>query len=80
MAPANDRPAYLAWYNLALNAGILAGSLAGPVLMYWVGIRPALLIGFALRLSAALAIWLAGRRALPRVPAAQPARALAGED
>lgn len=35
MAPINDRPAYLAWYNLALNAGILGGSLQGPVLMYW---------------------------------------------
>ena len=65
MAPPHDRPAYLAWYNLALNAGILGGSLAGPVLMYWVGIRSALLIGFGLRLLAAVAIWLAGRRALP---------------
>ncbi len=70
MAPINDRPAYLAWYNLALNAGILGGSLAGPVLMYWVGIREALLVGFALRLLAAISIWLAGRHAVPRLRAA----------
>lgn len=65
LAPAHDRPAHLAWYNLALNAGILAGSLAGPMLMYMVGIRAALLIGFVLRLAAAGSIWLAGRRTFP---------------
>ncbi len=70
LAPAHDRPAHLAWYNLALNAGILAGSLAGPVLMYLVGIRVALLIGFGLRLTAAGAIWLAGRHAMPTAQAA----------
>lgn len=76
MVPVNDRPAHLAWYNLALNAGILGGSLLGPLLMFWVGIRAALLIGFALRLIAAIAIWLAGRRAVPRLPAvAQPVAA-----
>ena len=26
-SPENDRPAYLAWYNLALNAAILLGAL-----------------------------------------------------
>lgn len=79
MAPANDRPAYLAWYNLALNAGILGGSLAGPVLMLWVGIRNALLIGFALRLVAATAIWLAGRRAIPMLRAAAKPAAVGQE-
>lgn len=62
IAPANDRPAHLAWYNLALNAGILLGSLTGPILAAWFDIRIALFIGFALRLLSALFIWLAGRR------------------
>ncbi len=84
MAPAHDRPAYLAWYNLALNAGILGGSLAGPLLMYVMGIRSALVVGFALRLAAALAIWLAGRNAIPKLraaalPAAAPAASV-GQD
>jgi MFS family permease len=43
-APACDRPAHLAWYNLALNAAILLGSLGGPVVSQAIGIRPALVI------------------------------------
>jgi MFS family permease len=54
--PEDHRPPYLAWYNLALNAAILLGSLAGPFLGGIVGL-PAALIGFALlRLLAAAAI------------------------
>lgn len=63
IAPHDDRPAYLAWYNIALNAGILLGSLAGPLLADLMDIRPGLLVGFALRLLGAWAIWGAGRRA-----------------
>jgi predicted MFS family arabinose efflux permease len=69
IAPANDRPAHLAWYNIALNAGILLGSLCGPMVAGWIGLRPALLSGFVLRLASAGLIWLAGvyvARALPR--------------
>lgn len=71
LAPAHDRPAYLAWYNVALNGGILAGSLTGPLLANSIGIRDGLLVGFGLRFLAAIFIWFAGRRAR----AAQPAPA-----
>jgi hypothetical protein len=47
---------HLAWYNLALNAAILLGSLAGPFIGGIVGL-PAALVAFAiLRLLAAAAI------------------------
>lgn len=46
--PPADRPAHLAWYNVILNACVLAGSLAGP------GIASLLGIGYALILAAAL--------------------------
>lgn len=63
LAPVNDRPAYLAWYNMALNAGILLGSLAGPILGNTIGIREALLVGFTLRLAAGVLLWFVGRGA-----------------
>jgi MFS family permease len=31
--PSDDMPAYMAWYNIVLNAGILLGSLGGA----WIG-------------------------------------------
>lgn len=46
-APVCDRPAHLAWYNLALNAAILIGSILGPAISQMIGIRTALMI-FAL--------------------------------
>jgi predicted MFS family arabinose efflux permease len=64
LAPGNDRPAHLAWYNLAFNAGIVLGSLTGPILSGTIGIRSALMVGFALRLIAAGLIWLTGKRAM----------------
>ena len=54
--PSDDRPAYLAWYNLALNAALLLGSLAGPFLADISGVPAALLIFAALRFLTALAI------------------------
>ncbi|MEZ4555904.1 MAG: hypothetical protein R2854_05530 [Caldilineaceae bacterium] len=36
--PAGDRPAHLAWYNFALNAAILGGSLVRPRGRHDVGI------------------------------------------
>ncbi|MCS6845455.1 MAG: MFS transporter [Caldilineales bacterium] len=59
-APADDRPAHLAWYNLALNAGILIGSLGGPVLADAVGLTAALLIAAAARGTSALLVWRLG--------------------
>ena len=55
--PADHRPAYLAWYNLALNAALLLGSLLGPFVAGFVGVPIALGIFAVCRLLAALAIW-----------------------
>jgi MFS family permease len=55
--PEDDRPAYMALHNLALNVGILAGSLLGPALGAWTGLRAALFISAALRLLAGLMLW-----------------------
>lgn len=59
-APADDRPAHLAWYNLALNAGILIGSLGGPALADAVGLTAALLIAAAARAVSGLLVWRLG--------------------
>jgi len=55
--PGDDRPAYLAWYNLAINAAVLLGSLIGPVVGRYIGIPEALFLGGALRLVMAIVIW-----------------------
>lgn len=54
--PADRRPAYLAWYNLALNAALLLGSLTGPLVGHLIGLQAALLIFAALRLVTATGI------------------------
>jgi len=54
--PGERRPAYLAWYNLALNAALLLGSLAGPLVANLIGLPAALLIFAVLRLLAAVGI------------------------
>lgn len=54
--PEDDRPAHMAWYNLALNAAILVGSLAGPALAELVGLTPSLFILAVIRFLAGLAI------------------------
>ena len=51
-SPADDRPAFMAIHNLALNLGILGGSLVGPLLDDWLGLRPAMLVVASLRLLA----------------------------
>jgi MFS family permease len=55
--PQDDRPAYLAWYNLALNGAILLGSLAGPLLGSWLELSVALALCAASRLVAAFCLW-----------------------
>lgn len=55
--PDTDRPAYLAWYNLALNLAVLLGSLIGPLLADTFGLVEALVISFIARALGALAIW-----------------------
>jgi len=54
--PADRRPAYLAWYNLTLNAALLLGSLAGPAIAGLLGVPAALLLFAVLRFLAALGI------------------------
>ena len=60
--PADDRPAYLAWYNLALNAAILLGALLGPLLASMFDLTVALVLSFVFRLVGSLLIWLAEPR------------------
>jgi MFS family permease len=54
--PDGDRPAHLAWYNLALNAALLLGSLTGPWVADLIGIPAALELSAVLRLVFALVI------------------------
>jgi predicted MFS family arabinose efflux permease len=58
--PAGDRPAHMAIHNMALNVGILSGSLLGPVCADLIGLQPSLLLGAGLRLLAAGFFWLWG--------------------
>ena len=51
--PADDRAAHMALHNLALNLGILGGSLLGPVAANLLGTQPSLILGAGLRLLAA---------------------------
>jgi MFS family permease len=55
-APADQRPAAMAWYNLAINAGVLLGSLAGPVVAEVTGLVAALIAFAAIRWLAAFAL------------------------
>jgi MFS family permease len=54
--PVHDRPSHLAWYNIILNAAVLLGSLAGPLLAGMIGISVALIAFGILRLLAGAAI------------------------
>ncbi len=54
--PADNLPAHLALYNLVLNIAILSGTMLGPFLAGWTGLREALLIVFALRVGSGLAL------------------------
>lgn len=54
--PPEDRPAYLAWYTIVLNACVLAGSLLGPVMAAVIGISLALVVTGFLRGLAGVAI------------------------
>jgi MFS family permease len=58
--PDEARPSYLAWYNLAVQAAVLIGSLTAPFLGDWLGLVPALLFGAGIRLLSGLLIWRKG--------------------
>lgn len=55
--PEDDRPAHMAIHNLVLNFGILAGSLGGPLLVEWLGMREMLWLSAGLRFLAAIIFW-----------------------
>ena len=55
-APRQDRPAYLAWYNIAFNAAILIGALLGPFAAGRMGFVAALCLFAAARVAAGLFI------------------------
>ena len=42
--PPEERPPYLAWYNMALNAAVLVGSLGGSFLAVHIGLAATLLL------------------------------------
>lgn len=52
--PQGDRPAFMAFHNLALNLGIFCGSLIGPLLATSLGLRDVLLINAGMRFLAGL--------------------------
>lgn len=52
--PAGDRPAHMALHNIALNLGILSGSMLGVFLVTVVGIRDTILISAVLRFMGGL--------------------------
>lgn len=58
--PGEERPLYLAWYNLTLNAAILLGSFLGPALAARFGLVTTLALTAVVRLFAALRIWRYG--------------------
>jgi MFS family permease len=55
--PDDSRPAYLAWYNMALQAGILLGALIAPLLAGWWGLTIALLFAAVWRFVTGIAVW-----------------------
>ena len=59
--PAGDRPAYLAWYNLALNAAIFLGALLGPLMASWFNLEIALILAFIFRFGSAVFLWSVDR-------------------
>jgi hypothetical protein len=56
--PDDQRSAGMALHNLALNLGILVGSLSGPFLGDALGVQPALLVGAGLRFLAGVLLLL----------------------
>ena len=54
--PSNDLAGHFAWYNLAMNAAILLGSLSGPLIATQIGLTAALIIFGLGRLLSGLAL------------------------
>jgi MFS family permease len=58
--PENDRPAHMTLHNVALNLGMLSGSLLGPALGNWLGLQEALLLSAGLRVLSGILLGLWG--------------------
>jgi MFS family permease len=54
--PAGDRPAHLAWYNIAVNVAVLLASLLAPDLVSVTGLMVAMLVVAGMRLLAGVSI------------------------
>lgn len=54
--PADDRPAHLAWFNLAINAGVLMCGLVAQQLVGGLGLLGAMLLSVAVRMLAGLLV------------------------
>jgi MFS family permease len=57
LIPEEVRPTYLALHNMALQGGILAGSLLASLLAGWLGLTGALLLAAAARAGVGLLLW-----------------------
>jgi Na+/melibiose symporter-like transporter len=55
--PADDRPAHMAWHNIALNFGILVGALLGASLAEWLGFRNSLFVMATMRFLSGIALF-----------------------
>lgn len=58
--PDDDRAPHLALYNMALNAAILLGAVAGPAIAGVIGVTATLIVAFVLRLLASRLLWVRG--------------------
>src|SRR3990172_1389458 len=56
-APQDDLPTAMAFHNLALNIGVLAGPLAGSIIAEFTGVRLAVLLAAGLRFVGGLLLW-----------------------
>lgn len=55
--PEEEQAHHLAWYNIALQAGVLFGALIAPLFVTWVGIGGALIIAAGGRLLTGVGLW-----------------------
>lgn len=58
LCPDDRRASYIAFYSTLLNAGAFVGPMIGVALSGWLGIRPVLVLGGAIRLMGALLFYL----------------------
>lgn len=54
--PPDDRPAYMVWYNLAVNGATLLSGLIAPQIANQIGLSGGMLLAVSLRLLAGLAV------------------------